>query len=222
MRKKTARRKPARGRKTSVLSLFRRRKPRRSAKRGRATKTARPRLAIGKGAFTRKVKTYFTRIFIVLALIFGIVPVASDLIIGGLRPMDSNKGVQCRVINVVDGDTIDMFCGLARYRIRLTGYDAPELFSPQCNAERVAAGAAKWYLRSLFWRGKQMRVTFGGLDLYQRHLARIDIDGFNVADRMIAVGYGRVYDGGRRTGWCSLSAGMQAVGGAILSPDMDG
>lgn len=222
MRRKTARRKPARGRKILSLGLFGRGRSRRPARRGRYAKAARPRLAIGRGAFTRKVKSYFTRIFIILALIFGIVPVASDLVLGALRPMDSNKGVQCRVINVVDGDTVDMFCGIARYRIRLTGYDAPELFSPQCNAERVAAGAAKWYLRSLFWRGKEMRVTFGGLDLYQRHLARIDIDGFNLADRMVAVGYGRVYDGGRRTGWCSVGAGMQAVGGAILSPDMDG
>ena len=209
MRKKT-RRKSTRRR--GLLGLLAPR--RKTAKHRRKTVSAQ--------GFTRRVKAMFTRVFVVLAVIFGVVPIASDLALGAMRPLDSNFGVKCRIVNVVDGDTIDLFCGMVRYRARLTGYDAPELFSPQCNAERVAASAAKWYLRSLFWRGEKMRVTFGGLDLYQRHLARIDIDGFNLADRMIAVGYGRVYDGGRRTGWCSLSAGAQAITGAILSPDMDG
>lgn len=208
MRRKTRRKSPRRRGLFGLLAP-RRHKPKTRLKR-----------ITGQG-FTRRVKTMFTRVFVVLAVIFGVVPIANDLALGAMRPLDSNFGVSCRVVNVVDGDTVDLFCGIVRYRARLTGYDAPELFSPQCNAERVAASAAKWYLRSLFWRGEQMRVTFGGLDLYQRHLARIDIDGFNLADRMIAVGYGRAYEGGKRAGWCSLTGGAQAVGGAILAPDME-
>lgn len=206
MRKKTRRRSARRG---GLLGLF---APRRTTRRKRVS---------GQG-FTRRIKTVFTRVFMVLAVLFGVLPIAHDLSLGAMRPMDSNMGVTCRVVNVVDGDTVDFFCGLVRYRARLTGYDAPELFSPQCNAERVAASAAKWYLRSLVWRGETMRVTFGGLDLYQRHLARLDIDGFNVADRMVAVGYGRVYEGGSRGGWCSVGGGVRALGGAILAPDMGG
>jgi hypothetical protein len=46
----------------------------------------------------------------------------------------------CRVVSVIDGDTVSMWCpGTGAERARLTGFDAPELFSPQCPAEAAKA-----------------------------------------------------------------------------------
>ncbi|MBF9060808.1 hypothetical protein HKCCSP123_16625, partial [Rhodobacterales bacterium HKCCSP123] len=57
-------------------------------------------------------------------------------------PPVASAAPACRVVNVVDGDTVDMTCpGEGRFRARLTGYDTPESFEPRCAAEAQAARA---------------------------------------------------------------------------------
>src|SRR5690606_10752076 len=58
----------------------------------------------------------------------ALLPPMSDFLLG-LRPVVSG----CRVVHVVDGDTVDFSCpGEGVIRARITGFDAPELYSPQC------------------------------------------------------------------------------------------
>lgn len=97
---------------------------------------------------------------------------------------------------VTDGDTIR--CGSER--IRLMGYDTPELSQPQCQGELHAALAAKYRLRRLMSGGFTLRRE--GHDRYGRTLARLFVGGRDVADIMVEEGHARYYDGGRRRGWC--------------------
>lgn len=99
----------------------------------------------------------------------------------------------------LDGDT------LIRHRdgmrVRLVGIDAPEIHA-RCPAEAILAERAKLRLATLLISGD---VTFDwlGLDRYRRQLARVRVDGRNVAPLMIGEGLARAYDGrGRRGGWC--------------------
>lgn len=110
---------------------------------------------------------------------------------------------ECRVSRIVDGDTVGLTCsGAGSVRGRLVGFDAPELFSPKCPSELVAAAQAKWALRAELWGAHALRIVPHGHDRYDRLLVAIYADGRNVSDAMISGGYGRPYDGGRRGGWC--------------------
>ena len=117
-------------------------------------------------------------------------------------------------IFVVDGDTIVV----DREIIRIVGMDAPETRRARCKAERTAGYRSKLRLARL------LTAACGPLesanarrcldidrlpkpDRYGRTLARIAIDGKDVAATMIARGLARPYDCPRgrcpaRAGWC--------------------
>ena len=123
----------------------------------------------------------------------------SDVLLG-LRPVTDG----CRVVYVVDGDTVDFSCpGEGLIRARVTGFDAPELYSPQCASEAAAALASQTYLRWVFGTADELRVILGGRDRYDRRLVEVFVDGQRLADRMVEAGHARTYDGGARTGWCA-------------------
>ena len=93
---------------------------------------------------------------------------------------------------VIDGDTVVMGFGPAQRRIRLTGYDAPEL-GANCAAERSAAEAARVRLNQ--WLGEGPFEWSGAdappRDQYGRELRaarRTGADGRSemLADTMIA------------------------------------
>ena len=128
-----------------------------------------------------------------------LLPQVSDVLLG-LRPVTDG----CRVLYVVDGDTVDFTCpseGLIRTRV--TGFDAPELYSPQCAPEAAAALASQTYLRWVLGSARELRIILGGADRYDRRLAEVFVDGERLAERMIGAGHGRPYDGGARAGWCA-------------------
>ena len=110
----------------------------------------------------------------------------------------------CRVVGVVDGDTVGLHCpgetGIGRARV--LGYDTPEIFSPKCLSETIRGTIAKWSLRLALWRAERIDVYRSGTDRYDRDLVRLSIDGADVAPRMIGAGLARPYAGGRRQGWC--------------------
>ncbi|MEM7190400.1 MAG: thermonuclease family protein [Pseudomonadota bacterium] len=109
----------------------------------------------------------------------------------------------CRVIGVIDGDTVVMHCiGEGRSRGRIVGYDTPELFSPQCITESWYAFRAKWYLRWKLWSGETIAAIATGQDRYGRDLVRISIDGIYLQKTMVNSGLARSYAGGRRYSWC--------------------
>lgn len=102
-------------------------------------------------------------------------------------------------ISVYDGDTIR----LGDERIRIVGLDTPELgHRAQCQEEAVAAEQAKQALAGEIASGN-VELHRQGTDRYGRTLARVTVDGRDVADTLIAQGLARPYGGGRREGWCS-------------------
>lgn len=134
------------------------------------------------------------------ALLLVLLPFAADGVNAALGPKGATG---CRVLRVVDGDTVTLWCpGAAPTRARLTGYDAPEVSSPGCAAELAAGLAATWALRRMLWQAETLTVTRRGQDRYGRALVALTLDGRPLAPAMIAAGHGRPYDGGRRAGWC--------------------
>ncbi len=131
-----------------------------------------------------------------------VVPFVADGALAIARPISAGTD-NCRVLRVVDGDTVDLWCasdGIAR--ARLQGFDAPELFSPRCAAELLAAQKAKWALRRLLLSGGDLRLERGGLDRYQRRLVTVWLGRETLARHMVRGGYARAYGGGVRGGWC--------------------
>jgi endonuclease YncB( thermonuclease family) len=109
----------------------------------------------------------------------------------------------CRIVRVVDGDTLRITCPeTGEVRARLMGFDTPEVFSPRCPAEREAGEAATRRLAALLAEARRIRFAFEGRDRYGRALTRLWLDGRDAATLMIAAGLARPYAGGRRAGWC--------------------
>lgn len=102
-------------------------------------------------------------------------------------------------ISVYDGDTIR----LGQERIRIVGLDTPEIgHRAECESEALAAEQAKQALIGEIARGN-VALHRQGTDRYGRTLARVTVDGRDVADTLIAQGHARPYAGGRRESWCS-------------------
>lgn len=109
----------------------------------------------------------------------------------------------CRVTYVVDGDTLHMDCGAGRQKVRLPGFDTPELSKPHCAAEAEAARQARDLLAGLVASGPVTAVRFQGHDRYGRDLAAVSIAGRDVADYMIGTGLALPYAGHQHPDWCA-------------------
>lgn len=133
------------------------------------------------------------------ALLLGL-PLAGNGVTAALTPAATSG---CRVVSVVDGDTVRMWCpSRGVERARLVGFDTPEKFSPRCGSEYARAVAATWQLRRVLAGASRIALAREGTDRYGRALVRAWVDGAPVARRMIALGNARPYGGGRRVGWC--------------------
>jgi micrococcal nuclease len=165
--------------------------------RGAATGAPRrPRRRRARGS--RPWRSLARRLALVVLVLAGVPQIADALM--GLRPAQAD----CRVVQVIDGDTVELHCPDEGFlRVRITGFDTPELFSPGCASEAAAAVSAQWHLRRTLWGAERLEVRFKGEDRYGRRLAELRVDGVSVADRMIAAGHARPYQGGRRGGWCA-------------------
>ncbi len=145
---------------------------------------------------------YLRAVIAVSVVALVVVPFLADGALAVARPVASAAG-DCRVLRVVDGDTVDLWCGATGFeRARLDGFDAPELFSPKCGAELLAAQKAKWALRGMLLADGDLWMDRGGLDRYQRRLVTVWVGQVPLARRMIQGGYARSYGGGLRGGWC--------------------
>lgn len=160
------------------------------------------------GPLTRALQRIFNPVFylktaIGLALIgLFIVPAIADLTNAAMKPVAADDGT-CRILRVVDGDTVTLMCGEeGMVSARLLGFDTPEKFSPGCTAEFLAAERAGWALRTMIQKADRLRLEREGADQYGRALVRLELDGQDVADRMIREGHARRYGGGPRGSWC--------------------
>ncbi|MCU4652901.1 thermonuclease family protein [Roseibacterium sp. SDUM158016] len=116
----------------------------------------------------------------------------------------ASGGSACRILSVVDGDTVDMSCpGTGTFRARLTGFDTPETVDPGCPAEAQLARQATARLRALVRQANSIEPRFGGTDRYDRRLVRLGLDGRDVGAILVAEGLAVPYSGGRRIDWCT-------------------
>lgn len=146
--------------------------------------------------------TYLKGVIVAAAGTLLILPYAADALAGLARPGEAGAG--CRVVQVVDGDTVGLWCPVRGYeRARLLGFDTPELFSPSCVGEFLDAAKAKWRLRLLVWTAGEVRTVRSGEDRYGRALVSLFLDGADVRHEMIGTGHARPYSGGERQGWCA-------------------
>lgn len=136
-------------------------------------------------------------------LVFGavaiiVLPAVADVANGLLKPHEG-----CRVIGVVDGDTVRMYCPAAGVvRGRIIGYDTPEIFSPGCTFEWAKGIAATFHLRWQLWTASQISARPRGSDRYGRRLTFLTVDGEGVARPLVEKGLAHWYDGGIRRSWC--------------------
>lgn len=100
-----------------------------------------------------------------------------------------------QVVNVVDGDTVDVVVDLGfkvttAQRLRLAGVDTPE---------RNQAGfiEAKDFVQSMIG-GKLVTIKTHKVSKFGYYLADIVIDGKNVSQELIATGLGKPYEGGKK------------------------
>lgn len=107
-----------------------------------------------------------------------------------------------------DGDTLrilvpELPTPLQRMSIRVLGVDTPEIRG-RCAEEKRRAADARAFVLHAFRDAETVTLDVIGWDKYG---GRIDAhvtmpDGRDLATALIEAGLGRVYDGGRRVGWC--------------------
>lgn len=150
---------------------------------------------------SRRVRTLLFRCAVVaaaLALALPILDRERQPVTSAERAPHSRNLPDHHSIFVYDGDTIL----LGQERIRIVGLDTPELgHRARCREEAVAAERAKQALIGEIARGN-VALNRQGIDRYGRTLARVTVDGRDVASTLIANGLARPYNGGRRGGWC--------------------
>ncbi len=170
---------------------------------GRLLRPARPAGPMVR-ALRRLVDPRFYLKLVMLAGLGGLVlvPTLADLVNAAMKPVASREG-ECRILRVIDGDTLSVICpGEGMVSARLLGFDTPEKYSPGCLAEFMAAERASWALRTLIQQADRLELGFEGRDRYGRPLMRLELDGQDVAGRMVRAGHARAYGGGPRGGWC--------------------
>ena len=129
---------------------------------------------------------------------------------------------KCKILKVYDGDTLwlstVLFNKIYKMRIRMDGYDSPEmkpsLKNKNRDEEKKAAKEAKEYLEKLILN-RVVDVKFGKYDKYGRSLCTVYYDlptyyyglklpmccfksTINVNEQMISMGYGYPYKGGTK------------------------
>ncbi|MGI2115550.1 thermonuclease family protein (plasmid) [Shewanella sp. HL-SH4] len=106
-----------------------------------------------------------------------------------------------RVHSVYDGDTFRGYTSESKQEpIRLKGVDTPEI-KGACEAEVKAAYRARDYLKRRLTEANSIQLLNPGRDKYNRVLAVVLVDGRDIAEDIVAGGYGRKWIGKRLT-WC--------------------
>jgi micrococcal nuclease len=99
------------------------------------------------------------------------------------------------VVNVVDGDTIDVARGVDGRdtdTVRLLGIDTPETHHPTKPVECFGPEAASFTKEHLARRSVQLEVDIEQRDRYGRRLAYVLVDGERFNDELLRRGYARL------------------------------
>jgi len=87
--------------------------------------------------------------------------------------------------------------------IRVLGVDAPEIRG-KCKAEKQKARNAKQFTVHALRSAKVIELRDIKRGKYFRLLADVYIDGKSLSNQLIKAGHARVYNGGKRGGWCNV------------------
>ncbi|NOE20524.1 MULTISPECIES: thermonuclease family protein [Ruegeria] len=116
-----------------------------------------------------------------------------------IEPSKQTITLSASEVIAVDGDTIDH--GDDRYR--LIGFDTPETFRAQCEAERALGLKAKDRLTEIIQTSGQIELVIQpDLDVHDRFLAVGRSGGQEIGKTLISEGLARPYSGGKRGSWC--------------------
>lgn len=85
--------------------------------------------------------------------------------------------------------------------IRIRGVDAPELRG-KCQIEKDAARLAKQFTVEKLRTAKVIELKDIQRGKYFRLLSDVYVDGVSLGQQLVSAGHARVYDGGKRKGWC--------------------
>lgn len=89
-----------------------------------------------------------------------------------------------------------------RIPVRVLGIDTPEIRG-KCEAEKIAAREAKQFTVSKLRSGKVIELRDIQRGKYFRLLANVFVDGKSLSVDLIKHGHARIYNGGKRLGWCN-------------------
>jgi endonuclease YncB( thermonuclease family) len=103
-----------------------------------------------------------------------------------------------KVINVVDGDTIDVEIDLGFdiwhvIRLRLAGIDTPERYTP-------FGKVVTEYVKSAL-EGNTVKIVTSKTDKYGRYLAEIFVNENSFNKNLVDIGMAHIYDGGKKEPW---------------------
>jgi endonuclease YncB( thermonuclease family) len=111
--------------------------------------------------------------------------------------------VQPAEIRVIDGDTFRA----GREIIRIENIDTPEVGNrAECDSERLLARQASDAMRRIIESARgPVQITRNGRDRFGRTLGRVTINGQDIGEQMVKMGFavpwaGRVHD------WCARQA----------------
>lgn len=107
------------------------------------------------------------------------------------------------VKSVYDGDTFRAYLPNIKkdQRIRVRGVDTPEI-KGSCVAEILAAVKARDFVRKLLYSANKIVLINIGKDRYERVLAKVIVDGQDLAQTLIDRNLGRKWKG-KRERWCN-------------------
>lgn len=132
--------------------------------------------------------------------LFAMRIIVAAIVLGLLTPAVAAEFRTCkgghRVTCVVDGDTF----WLRGEKVRLEGYDSPEMGPPKCSRPAVGAAEARDALTHLLNSGP-IELERRGVDRHGRTLARVLVNGQDITMKMISDGHGRRYQRGQQS-WC--------------------
>lgn len=100
-----------------------------------------------------------------------------------------------RIIEVIDGDTVDCLIDLGFYvmirtRIRMIGIDAPEI---KGKTKEAGAAARDWLAAALERNKATLRVETTKADKYGRLLGHFKCEAGSINDAMISNGHAKFY-----------------------------
>ena len=157
-------------------------------------------------ALTYVKRSDFFRLVLPTATVAGAIALTAALFVTSANGADYTWPVK----RVIDGDTVvvnasaDLPSELSKLAVRLDGVDTPEKgWRAKCAEERKKGREAKAFTKRQIDKATRIVVRNPAWGKYGgRVIADLVLDGQSLSDVLIAKGYGRRYDGGRRKGWC--------------------